>query len=147
MAAPERPASSHRITSTRARVRAGYVAAAVATIGLGLLVHLGGSIPGSSARDVVGDALWGMMIAWWAGAFAPGATLPARSAAALALCAAVEASQLIHWSPLDSIRATRPGHLVLGSGFDPRDLLAYAIGVAGAAILESSVRQKRKVPP
>jgi hypothetical protein len=28
------------------------------------------------------------------------------------------------------------GHLVLGSGFDARDLLAYALGVAAAALLE-----------
>jgi hypothetical protein len=31
------------------------------------------------------------------------------------------------------------GHLVLGSGFDPRDLVAYALGVAGAALLEAAV--------
>jgi hypothetical protein len=31
------------------------------------------------------------------------------------------------------------GHLVLGSGFDARDLLAYALGVAGAALLEAMI--------
>ena len=34
-------------------------------------------------------------------------------------------SQLYHTPTLDAIRATQAGQLVLGSGFDPRDLAAY----------------------
>ena len=46
---------------------------------------------------------------------------------------------MYHTPAIDAIRATRIGHLVLGSGFDPRDLLAYAIGVIGAVLLEAAV--------
>ncbi len=74
---------------------------------------------------------------WWAGALTPHARLATRSAAAYAICAGVELSQLYHAPALDTIRATRAGHLVLGSGFDPRDLAAYALGVLGAAVFRS----------
>jgi hypothetical protein len=79
------------------------------------------------------------MIAWWVGALAPGASLRLRAAGALALCVAVELSQLYHTTALDALRGTTLGHLVLGSGFDPRDLVAYTLGVLVAAVLERAV--------
>ena len=125
----------------RLPARRASVGLAVATIALGLWVHRGGGALGASAlnadaRDVLGDALWAMMMGWWMGAVAPRAALPTRSAAALGICVVVECSQLIHAPTLDAIRRTTLGHLVLGSGFDPRDLVAYAIGVMFAALVE-----------
>jgi hypothetical protein len=127
--------------------RATNIGAALATIAVGLLVHMHGGALGSTARDVVGDALWAAMITWWVGAFFPNARPVSRYSAAYAICAAVEVSQLYHTPWLDAIRATTLGHLVLGSGFDPRDLLAYALGVAGAALLEAAVlaRGRRRI--
>ena len=123
----------------RRRVRAIYILAALATIAIGLVVHIYGASLGPSARDILGDALWASMIAWGVGALAPHAKLALRSAAAYAVCAAVEVSQLYHTAALDAIRATRAGQLVLGSGFDPRDLAAYALGVLSAMFLESVI--------
>ena len=120
-----------------------FVALALATIALGLLIHLRGSSLGSTAQDIMGDGLYAMMIAWWIGAVAPNVRLLARSAAAYALCASIEVSQLWHAPVIDVIRATRLGALVLGSGFDPRDLASYACGVAIAAILELNVQRNR----
>ena len=119
--------------------RATYVALALGTIALGLIVHLRGAVLGAVPRDVLGDALWAVMIAWWIGALAPRAGLSARSAVALAICAAVETSQLYHAPTIDAVRRTRLGSLVLGSGFDPRDLVAYAVGIGVAVMLESMV--------
>ena len=48
---------------------------------------------------------------------------------ALGIAWAVEFSQLWHPPWLDAIRATTPGHLVLGSAFGGIDLLAYAVGI------------------
>jgi hypothetical protein len=76
------------------------------------------------------------MIAWWLGAVAPRARLSRRAGVALAVCFAVELSQLYHAPVIDSLRETTLGHLVLGSGFDPRDLASYAVGVLAAALLE-----------
>ncbi|HEY6827354.1 MAG TPA: DUF2809 domain-containing protein [Gemmatimonadaceae bacterium] len=119
---------------TFSRVR--YVALALVTIVLGLLVHLRGTALGPRAQDATGDALWAMMIVWWLSALAPAVRRVARGAIAFGVCAGVELSQLYHGSTIDAIRATTVGHLVLGSGFDPRDLAAYAIGVAGALLLD-----------
>lgn len=116
--------------------RATYVALAVVTMAAGFFVHMHGKPLGLVARDVIGDALWAAMIAWWAGALAPSAQLAVRSTVALAICFAVEASQLYHAPSIDAVRHTFVGHLLLGSGFDPRDLAAYAAGIAGAILLE-----------
>jgi len=66
---------------THARLR--YLLLAVGTIAAGLAVHLGGrGVLAPAARDVLGDALWAMMMAWWLGALAP--MLPPRTRAMLA---------------------------------------------------------------
>jgi hypothetical protein len=120
----------------RLRTRAAYVALALGTIALGLGVHWGGGAFGSTLRDVLGDALWAVMVVWCVGAIAPAAALRIRAAAALAICAGVEMSQLYHTTSLDALRNTTAGSLVLGSGFDPRDLAAYTLAVLLAAIIE-----------
>ena len=130
------------------KVRLTYIALALATIAVGLLVHEHGAPLGPTARDALSDALWAAMIAWWVGALVPGARLAVRSGTAYAICASVEVSQRYHTPALDAIRATIVGQLVLGSGFDARDLASYAFGVAAAALLEATVVaiRKRLVP-
>ncbi len=129
------------------RARAPYVALAVATIAVGLTVHRGPLPLGARARDALGDALWAMMIAWWIGALAPRAALRVRAAAAVALCFAVEASQRYHAPALDALRGTTLGHLVLGNGFDPRDLVAYAVGVLAACLVERAATHSARRAP
>ena len=126
--------------------RAAYASLAVATITLGLAVHLGGAALPPAVRDFAGDALWAAMLAWWVAALAPRLSLRVRGAVALGACYAVEASQLYHAPALDALRATTAGHLVLGSGFDPRDLLAYAVGVLAAVLTEGWWRRRRRHP-
>ena len=123
----------------RLRTRASYVALALGTIALGLGVHWRGGVLGSTLRDVLGDALWAAMVAWWIGALAPAASLRIRATAALAICAGVEVSQLYHSTVVDALRSTTAVSLILGSGFDPRDLVAYALGVLLAVIVERAM--------
>ena len=59
-----------------------YLALAAVTIALGLWVHLGAKTLGPDARDVLGDALWGAMMAWFVGVIAPRASPLARSGVA-----------------------------------------------------------------
>lgn len=126
-----------------AKPRAGrglFAALAAATIVVGLLVHRRGDVLGATARDVVGDALWGMMMAWWVGVLAPHRSRRWRALLAVSLCTAVEVSQLVRWPWLTALRRTTLGHLVLGSDFDARDLAAYMIGVLAAVLLEQRLR-------
>jgi len=107
--------------------------------GLGVHLH-GGSILGLPLRDILGDALWAMMIAWLVAAAVPGASLRARAIAALSICFSVEISQRFHIPTVEALRHTFAGHLVLGSGFDPRDFFSYSLGVLAATLLERTVR-------
>lgn len=127
------------------RRRLTYVALACATIAVGLLVHWCGDGLGPALRDIAGDALWGCMMFWWVSACLPLLRASMRGALAFGVCAAVEVSQLLHTPWLDRVRGTSLGHLVLGSDFDARDLLAYAAGVALAVLCDRlSVRPARQ---
>lgn len=113
-----------------------YSLLAIATIAIGLIVHLQATALPPALRDMTGDALWAMMITWWISALVPSARSVVRGAVAWTICGVVEVSQLYHAPTIDAVRATLPGRLVLGSGFDPRDLAAYAIGVIAAVLLD-----------
>src|SRR5262245_5337057 len=106
---------------------------------IGLSVRLWGDMLGATTRDVVGDALWASMILWWISVLIPRANMYVRGGVAYAICVAVEFSQLVHTPWLESARETLIGQLALGSGFDIRDLAAYAFGVAVAAGLSKKL--------
>ena len=116
-----------------------FVALALATIGAGLAVHFRGDAMSDAARDIVGDALWAMMIVWLLGAIAPQSVTITRGVIALAISFAVELSQLIHTPVFDSVRHSTIGHLVLGSGFDVQDLASYSLGVIAAVLIERTL--------
>ena len=124
------------------RVRTRYFALAVGTILLGLAVHLRGGALSPVVRDILGDALWAAMAAWWIAAVAPAIRLSWRAAMALTFCFAIEFSQLVHLPALDTLRRTTAGHLALGSGFDPRDFASYAAGALAALLLERAMERR-----
>lgn len=116
--------------------RKGYAGLALVTIVLGLYGRGAGEV-----RDFAGDALWGMMTLWLSGFLAPRAPLAFRTAAALTFCFAIETSQLYRAPWLNALRKTTLGELVLGSGFDARDFLAYGVGIAVAVVIEVMLRR------
>jgi Protein of unknown function (DUF2809) len=126
------------------RIRLQIVALAQITIGVGLWVHRTDFALLPAARDILGDALWAIMIFWWTGVVTPNALPWRRGVAALALCTTVEVSQLYHAPGVDGLRRTTLGQLTLGSGFDTRDLLAYAAGVLTAVLVESALRRRAR---
>lgn len=115
------------------RRRVVYAAVVVAIVVLGLAIHLHGSFLNARIRDVAGDALWASMMAAGISALIPEQKSVTRYTSALCICYAVEFSQLWHTPGVDQFRATRLGALMLGSGFDWRDLVAYACGVLAFA--------------
>ncbi len=118
------------------RSRLYYSALAVATIAIGLTVHLHTDGVPTAVRDILGDALWGAMIFWLVSVAVPATGSLMRIAAALGVCFAVELSQLYQGADFVALRRTAVGHLVLGSDFDPRDLVSYSLGVLSVALLD-----------
>lgn len=83
-----------------------------------------------------GDAAWTMAACGGLRVLRPGWS-PLRVAfAGYALSVAVEVSQLLDLWPLDDLRRTRIGALLLGRGFLWSDLLAYAGGAACHLIID-----------
>lgn len=122
-------------------MRLRYLVVAACTVAAGLAVHLssGGS---AVVRDVVGDALWAAMMFWLVSVVRPAASTITRVAVAIGICFLVETSQLYHAPWIDAIRSRTLGHLLLGSGFDPRDLVAYTAGAVAAGLLDRMVRER-----
>lgn len=81
-----------------------------------------------------GDALWALMVFLGIAFIKPAMPAVRLAGAALALAWVIEASQLYQAPWLNALRASTPGHLVLGTGFQWLDLLAYAIGIAGGLL-------------
>ena len=98
---------------------------------------------GGALRDVLGDALWAALIVWLVAFVRPDWSPVRLGATALVVCFAVELSQMLRADWLQAMRGTLPGHLVLGSDFDARDLVAYTFGVALAVWLDDAVLRRR----
>ena len=118
---------------TRRRVTLAVLVAV--TVGLGLLVHrnVGGTI-----GDIAGDALYAVLIYLLIALVAPRARRPAVAVIAFAVCSGVELLQLTAL-PREWAAVFPPIELVLGSGFDARDLVVYAVAVAAASVIDAGV--------
>ena len=80
-----------------------------------------------------GDALWAVLVFLALAFIKPGSRTTRLAMAALSVSYLVEAAQLYQDPWVNSIRSTTAGHLVLGQGFDWRDLVAYTVGVGLAS--------------
>ncbi|MDQ8182674.1 DUF2809 domain-containing protein [Pelagicoccus sp. SDUM812005] len=110
-------------SSTKPLPRARLVLLAALTIAIGLLSRrfpIAGNYPG--------DALWATLVYFLWAILLPHRPYRLHFFLAATTAACVEFSQLYHAPWIDSFRQTLAGRLALGSGFDPYDLLAYAIG-------------------
>lgn len=102
----------------------------------GLVVHASNAFP---LADKLGDALYAALVVTLLWLLRTGAPWGALAAGALAWCWTVELGQLTPF-PAAAARLWPPTRLVLGSGFDPLDLLAYAVGVGLAVTAVTAVR-------
>ena len=105
-------------------------------IGLGLASRTYDGLFPNALEKYPGDALWTVavylgwklvfpaMVPWKLGLMALGQSL------------GVEFLQLYHAPWLDGIRRNRFGHLLLGSTFNPMDLVAYSVGAAVVFLID-----------
>jgi hypothetical protein len=115
--------SAAQRSTTRRRIAVG--SAAALTIAAGLLVHRYGS---GDSGDILGDALYATLVYLLLALLAPRSPRRFIGALALIACAVVEFLQLTG-IPREVATAFPPAALVLGAGFDQRDLLVYAAAV------------------
>lgn len=111
--------------------RIAAIAALVLLVAAGLGVHrlLAGSAMDSPVSDVAGDALYACAAYAALIAVLPRARRGALAAAALAWCVVVELLQL-SGLPARWAAAVPVVRYLLGTGFDARDLVVYAVAVA-----------------
>lgn len=123
-------------TDKRPRSRPLYAFLVLAVIAAGLASRRYPFLLPAQLGKYPGDALWALMVMMLYGFAKPGWSIARTAGAALATSFAVEFSQLYQADWINAVRHTTFGHLVLGSGFNTMDLLAYSVGVAAGAAAE-----------
>lgn len=106
------------------------VLAAALVIVVGLVTHFLGRGP---VADAAGDALYAVMIYLVVAAAFPRARLLIVGLTAAGICIGIELFQLTGL-PGEWAETFWPVRLVLGVGFDVRDLIAYVVGVCAAML-------------
>ena len=123
------------------RARPIYFVAILAVTTLGLLSRRYPEFLPAALGKYPGDALWALMVFLGFGFWFRRAPTMVVALAAFAFSIAIEVSQLYHAPWIDSVRATLPGHLILGSGFAWGDIAAYAVGILIGVLVERVVVQ------
>lgn len=121
---------------SRRRLAAG--AALLAVVAAGLTVH---AAPGSVVTDVMGDALYAVAVYAGLVMLLPCVRPIVLAAVAAAWCVGVELLQLTGL-PAAWAGAFPPIALVLGLGFDARDLLVAVVAVAAVVGVDLVVRRR-----
>ncbi len=127
------PAISNAKTMTQIlppRRRSWLALGIVLVIAVGLASRKYPSLFPAALGSHTGDALWALMVFLGVAFIQPAMPGVRMAGAALAFCWLIEVSQLYQAPWINAVRATTPGHLVLGTGFLWLDLLAYATGIA-----------------
>ncbi len=120
--------------------RLAAVLALAVVVAAGLAVHR--LMPSSVASDVAGDALYAVAVYTGLVLLLPRARPLVLAAGAVVWCVAVELLQLTG-VPITLAERMPVAALVLGSGFDARDLVVYVLAVASALGVDGVVTRVR----
>ena len=108
---------------------------ALAVIAIGLASRRGYVPFPAVLGNYPGDALWAWVVLLCVAWVRPAITRSRLIGWSLVIAFAIEFLQLYQAPWMQALRANKLAYLVLGNGFDPLDLLAYAVGIAlGAAV-------------
>ncbi|WP_194422038.1 DUF2809 domain-containing protein [Microbacterium abyssi] len=132
-------------SATRRRITVACLA--VLTVAAGLCVHRFGS---GILGDVAGDALYATLIYLVVAFILPRRARSLCAALAIVFCSVIELLQLTD-APARMTGLFPPAVLVVGSGFDRRDLLVYAFAVVFVMLLDAlisrSLRRRAALRP
>ncbi len=109
---------------------------AVVTVLAGLAVRF--ALRRGAASDVAGDGLYAILIYLIVIFLAPRARPAVAAVVAGSLCVAIELFQLTGL-PVAWAATFPPIALVLGTGFDARDIVVYLVAVTGAAFMDKTI--------
>ena len=130
-----------------ARRRPVYAVLLLLTIVLGLSSrHFSTLLPRLLAKNA-GDVLYATMAFWLAGLLSPRLSTLKAAVAALAFCFLIEFTKFLPMPWLVALRHRAWGHLVLGTGFHPSNLVCYVIGVLLAVSVERGLCLQRANRP
>lgn len=115
-----------------------YASLILLIIVAGLLSRQTAAIPAAT-----GDALYAMMMYFLVRFCFLKMKIRKVILASLSICFIIEFSQLYQAAWINDIRATLPGHLILGQGFLWSDLLAYIIAIATASLMDTFLKPNR----
>jgi Protein of unknown function (DUF2809) len=124
------------LNTRRRRSRLLYALAFVGCILLGLASRKFPSPLLAALGKYPGDAIWAMMIFFGGGALRPRATTLQLAAGAMLFCVFIEFFKLYQAPWMVAIRYSTIGHLIFGHVFSVENLVAYAIGVLIALLVE-----------
>ena len=125
------------------RQRLAYLAATIAIVGAGLICRWPAiGLPWPLAK-YAGSALWGAMVYAGMRTLTPRSPVSWSATAACAIAIGVECLRLCHQPALDAFRATLAGQLLLGRLFSLWNIVAYGIGIGGAAFCDFQALRKR----
>ncbi|KJL27651.1 DUF2809 domain-containing protein [Microbacterium oxydans] len=127
-------------SSRRRRIR--LLVAVVLTITVGLSTHFLGNGP---LAALAGDALYAVMVYLVIAFVFPRARPLVVALGALGICTLIELFQLTGLPALWA-ETLWPIRLVLGAGFDPLDLVAYAVGVGLATVCDLALSRSAHAP-
>jgi hypothetical protein len=118
----------------RSRIVSAVLLALVAVLGLGSR-RFAASLPYVIAA-YAGDTAWALAVYIALGLLFPHLSTVRCAILTLIIAYLVEFSQLYHAPWIDAVRAYSLGHLALGSGFDPSDLVCYTAGVGIGVLID-----------
>lgn len=133
--------SAAQRSSTRRRLVVALLAAL--TLAAGLIAH---QVATGILGDIVSDALYAVLIYLLFVFLLPRQARSLPAALAIIFCTGIELLQLTE-IPGQVAETFPPAVLVLGAGFDQRDILVYAFAVICAMVLDiaiSSMRRRRQ---
>ena len=87
-----------------------------------------------------GSMLWAAMIYWIVSSVLRRWSFARAGLLSLAAATSVELFQLYHAAPLDAFRRTLLGALLLGRVFSTLDLVAYAVAIGCAVMVDRAIR-------
>ena len=136
---------SNRLIHQPPRNRFRYAVSVALVIALGLLWRSPMLILPPFITKYGGDALWAIVVFLTFGFIFARASTVRIAFLSLAFAWSIEFLQLYHAPWIDSLRAIRLGHLILGSTFNAPDLLAYAFGIALGTLAEALLKRNRDI--